>query len=476
MTSECLFYNSKLTLYNSVDSAAGLANEPGFIAWRDSSWGNALIRDTVRVVDGGSHAGTVPLEIATGGLSQTCHDFVVDSSLFSTCRANAFVGKDVLRSLQFHNTTFASRAGLAFVNLDYPLGPDLLMRHVTLYSGGAHAVEDAPSASAYSINAAGCITYSRLSSGTCNQQAVLVGLRTTDFGDSSLFFRSSGAGTSDSSHYAYDAGYCVTSSAAGARWFEPEFADTSWDSLDLRPSPCSYATMRGFWPDNYVGALTGTPGAASDLACEQGKLTVGLSWTWPCDGGATATYQLRRSISAIANEAQFQASTVVDSGDAGAPGTSGCLTATGLGSCTTYYFALRLANHGVSGAISNAPSVTTKCSGAEPLFCGEARRLPPDGGQRTHLLVPAIVSVRDHSVRIRVGFGSVEVGRVYEVDLFDVAGRRVGRAGRGVALGSRDSSEDDLALELPRGMRPGVAFVRLRVGAVAMARMVVFTP
>ncbi|KAF0107475.1 MAG: Ig-like domain-containing protein, partial [Anaerolineaceae bacterium] len=117
------------------------------------------------------------------------------------------------------------------------------------------------------------------------------------------------------------------------------------------------------------------PAAISDLAAVTGASTgsVNLSWTAPGDDGSTGTaasYLVRRSASAISDEAAWNAATPVTTGlpPPLAAGSPQSMTITGLTPGTTYFFAVRAQDEVPNlGGLSNSPSAQAKpVTPAEP--------------------------------------------------------------------------------------------------------------
>ena len=212
-----------------------------------------------------------------------------------------------------------------------------------------------------------------------------------------------------------------------------------------------------------------TPIGNLAAASPTGRHTVILNWTEPA---YAASYDLRYSSSTI-TEANFASASTFATGPVptGVAGTTACFTATGLVQCHTYYFAIKWTdNSGLLSGISNVPSATTRCSGAD-VFCsgdGLVTYNGPDDGSADRSMpfleapqpTPAV-----SAAEFRYQVGSGQVGGDLELAVFDVFGRRLRTLEHQAAAPGSHSVVWDLAAADGRRVGPGPYFVRLRVGA-----------
>ena len=124
-------------------------------------------------------------------------------------------------------------------------------------------------------------------------------------------------------------------------------------------------------PSATTAADTTPPDAVTDLAT--GTVTsssVALSWTAPGDDGATGTattYNLRYSTSPITVGNWASATPATGEPSPQAAGSAESFTVTGLGTATTYYFAIKTSDEVPNeSALSNVPSATTTVDGTPP--------------------------------------------------------------------------------------------------------------
>ena len=116
------------------------------------------------------------------------------------------------------------------------------------------------------------------------------------------------------------------------------------------------------------------PAAVSDLSVDgYGRHTLTVVWTAPGDdslAGTAAEYDLRYSTSPI-TEGNFEAAARAATPDPSEAGTPECVELWELGSCHSYYCALKTRDEaGNWSAMSNAASGATLCSGYQEVLCG----------------------------------------------------------------------------------------------------------
>lgn len=119
-------------------------------------------------------------------------------------------------------------------------------------------------------------------------------------------------------------------------------------------------------------SISTVPPRISDLIVIKGRTTLVLRWHAPADtdGGAVASYELKKSNMPI-TEANFESAETVVTGTPSAPGTYECAGLDDLPSCTLFYFAIKYQLHcGNWSPISSPPtSGSTKCSGSVEVEC-----------------------------------------------------------------------------------------------------------
>lgn len=260
-------------------------------------------------------------------------------------------------------------------------------------------------------------------------------------------------------------------------WANPAFADTSWDTIDLAPTTTPPGGCLP-WPNGYVGALPYRPAAITDLSVEGvGKTTAGVYWTSACHADDSPARWVLKSSTAPITAANFETATAADSGDVSATGIAQCGMARNLTRCQKYYFAVKVWSASGLSEVSNCPSATLHCSGSE-VECDQwlLRRPRTVANVPARIVLPSPLSLRSGlPIRFALEAGADEVGRAFVVELFDVAGRREALVGEGVV------SDGPQNLELPRApggieLRPGVHFLRARIGDRRIVRTLVLTP
>ncbi len=235
----------------------------------------------------------------------------------------------------------------------------------------------------------------------------------------------------------------------------------------------------------HVGYAQGTvpdltpPSATSTLAALVGRSTAAVSWTAPGDDagvGTAAGYDLRLSTSPI-TVANFSSATPIATDSPGPAGTRECASVRGLSPCTTYYFALKAVDEaGNWSDLSNVPHPRTRCTGSFEVMCAEdgfrARGVTAEGeADELSLGAPRPNPSRD-AVRMDYILPSLAKDAPYELEVFDVTGRRLTRLAGGATRAGHYTAAWDLRDAAGARVARGLYFVRLRLGPAVCVRTV----
>lgn len=201
-----------------------------------------------------------------------------------------------------------------------------------------------------------------------------------------------------------------------------------------------------------------------------------LNWVVPSSHpqyGLPANFDVRYSLNPI-TEANFSSASPALVVAAQPPGTVQCQEVDFLGSCKTYYFAVRTRYQcGVWSLISNTPTGTTRCSGNTFVIC--------DGGLAKAVAeLPTTVEFRapwpnpaERMCSMEFAVPNEQRGEDLEILVFDLAGRQVRSLQRGPAVAGRSRVEWDLRTDDGAAVAPGAYFVRFRLGAVVEKRTLI---
>jgi hypothetical protein len=215
----------------------------------------------------------------------------------------------------------------------------------------------------------------------------------------------------------------------------------------------------------------------SDLAvCATYKNCILVGWTSP----NALNVEVRYATSAITNCSYSSANSAgTMSAD---PGHLQQLYISGLTQGHTYYFAVKSQDPNYNwSAISNDPSGTTPTYGSScnyNLLCsGDGFRAKPAPSEpvadlRYDLSRPVPNPAGDRSL-IGYSIPAGLMGETLDLAIFDVAGRRITTLAHGTAQPGRFEAQWDLRGEGGQRARPGMFFVRLRVGASQLNRTIV---
>jgi hypothetical protein len=450
---------------------------------RDSTWGCHFTRDTI-LVPPGSVPGHTEVRLAAHGSVEDFHNTCrnrFESLFVMNYPTDAVFFQDMPFADTLQGCVFASGTASAFLLNDdnqAEVGPvNMVFRHNTLYGVNSLVMtlktSIADIGSVYRSN----IVYST-SSPDCGSSETMARMGEVQpaLADSNLYF--SAVPQADSSFATQsEGGLCHTPSgfSPGSAWATPLFADSTWNGFDGSLGSGSWA-VNSRWADGYVGARTGPPWPVRDLFTERtGNTTAVLAWTEPQRLGAIgATWELRRANSPIRTNADFQRATFVAQGAATGPGTPECLALSQLAPCTSYHFAVRIADAYGSSSVEASAQVSTRCEFASEVECPLDRLSVPVGCGRRAILGPSLVhlGVADASA-VGVQFADEDQGRAYRLELFDLLGRRLATLAEGVAGARSGSRLEPLSTH---GLRPGVAFLRLEVGGATLRRTLVLVP
>lgn len=221
------------------------------------------------------------------------------------------------------------------------------------------------------------------------------------------------------------------------------------------------------------------PSTVSSLTLGRGTHTVTASWSESGDDGASGTptsFDLRYSKSNIITDCDFVGATQFGPPGGWTPQTAGggeCITIDGMDACSTYYFAVKIVDEACNwSALSNVPHLTTRCASLIEVDCGNGNR------GEDELISPPLELNAATPNPVRSGFKvsftvpSSMVGTEYDLALYDVAGRRLGLLGHGIAVLGSQVVESSLA-QLPEAIPSGVYFTRLRIGATILSRVAI---
>lgn len=228
------------------------------------------------------------------------------------------------------------------------------------------------------------------------------------------------------------------------------------------------------------------PSAIGSLAALAGRYMVKLTWTAPGEDGSfgTATaYDVRYMEGGTISEANWASATqYLDEPAPTSAGTSQCMVVEELSGCTQYSFAVKTQDaSGQWSAISNVKSVTTKCSGSQVYTCDGGASAQPawdeDADQVTKL---ALGTSRPNPIRtegsITYAIPADAQGETLDLAIFDVTGRRTATLATGVAVAGLHRVNWSLGSNGAERVRPGVYFLRLRVGERTLSRAVQVVP
>ncbi len=229
---------------------------------------------------------------------------------------------------------------------------------------------------------------------------------------------------------------------------------------DDRAVTSIYANQQALSPLAEVGS------AVSGLHVEAtGPHSIKVNWTGLDDDptyGAALYYDVRWATSPN----DFLGATPVGKTSNIGGGETHCATAIQLQPCTSYYLLVRAVYE--CGRVSPVASVqgTTACSGLDVMCVdGGASARPVDAPDDALPLVFALGAVRPNPSRagctVEYAVPASMDGAPVDASLFDVSGRRV----RVLAEGTAQPGRHVLSIGREAGLRAGVYFLRLRVGA-----------
>lgn len=218
------------------------------------------------------------------------------------------------------------------------------------------------------------------------------------------------------------------------------------------------------------------PAAVTDLTPMLAKYQGVVQWTAPGDDGnegRAARYDVRYSTSPI-TAGNFASATPFYAGVPGIPGTEECADIDGLSSCTWYYFALKTRDDRWNWSpISNLPSFKSQCKWNLDLTCAN---LSATVGVGDVPGAPALSVTSQNPVRseLRLNFAvpASSEGTSFDVDVFDVQGRRVARLSHGRAEAGFHDLSWDLVSENGTRVKSGVYFIHMTVGQTALSQKV----
>lgn len=258
--------NSFIDTYMEVECWGAENGEQFVQGIRDSSANNTFLRDSIRIgmtskrsrrcllSQSGTFAGT-----ATPNYWINC-DY---RSFHETATDNAFEWQDGTGGL-CQNTVFASRMGRALAFPGSATTPGLVLRHVTVYSGGQQAFRydhtTNPTGSRFNGMAIIARTTQTCGTGTALYKIETLGAFASSdsnafyAADTAYSFVKAGGGTTC---YTPAAWRTATSNDLASRSFVLAggvVTDTTWATLDLRPAASS-TLVSALFPDGYAGAF-----------------------------------------------------------------------------------------------------------------------------------------------------------------------------------------------------------------------------
>lgn len=220
----------------------------------------------------------------------------------------------------------------------------------------------------------------------------------------------------------------------------------TFDSNGIRPAPpILVAEHEG---GNHSAVVYVTPSGADSLI------------------GKGAEYDLRRSLTTIANESDYASATQV-SGEP-APSCSGGydqINVSTLGNCKTYYFAVKMRDaYGNWSAMSNVDYVDTFCSG---------------GFSDNPGIVPVVFELGTPRPNPTAGSSTISFGiagdqahKTLDLSIYDAAGRRVKSLRHELAVPGRYDTAWDRTRDNGTRASAGIYFVRLNVGGEQRTRTI----
>jgi hypothetical protein len=232
------------------------------------------------------------------------------------------------------------------------------------------------------------------------------------------------------------------------------------------------------WPDLVP------PGAVTDLSPDfVGQNEFGVFWTAPGDDGSVGTansYDLRIATFDITEQNFESATPVSDPPSPAAAGTPQSYSFTGLFACTQYRVALKTCDESGWSPLSNVITVSTMCSGGgggggpclDPRPCPIASPIESATSLPQATELSSSNPVRGPGV-VRYGIPASHAGRPFDVSVFDLAGARARTLAQGTASPGRFVASWDLRSDTGDRARPGVYFIRFRIGAESLRRSVV---
>ena len=225
-----------------------------------------------------------------------------------------------------------------------------------------------------------------------------------------------------------------------------------------------------------ITSVYAKPGTVNDLVITQFSMnprSVTLSWTPP---GGVLTYSLRKRLGAPITEANFATSTIISDQIPGSQGQY--IVSNGLSGNGFWHFAIRgTDNVGNTSCVSNNDCI--KFSPAPAALCNDDGKPMPPSEQTAPtselaIAVDAPLTNRGHDP-IRVDFAvPVDLaGAAYELDVFDVTGKRIAKLASGVAVPGDQRVTWDRSQKSGRRLAAGVYIVRLQVGSEAITQRIV---
>lgn len=224
------------------------------------------------------------------------------------------------------------------------------------------------------------------------------------------------------------------------------------------------------------------PATITNLTASAGRYMVKLGWTAPGEDGAfgTATsYDARVITGSSLTEANWASATSVSVPTPSVAGTSECAIVSPLNGCTQYSFGIKTRDAaGNWSALSNVKTVTTKCSGGLSYECGGA--IAQEVIEESVSLPLSLGRMQPNPVRngsrFTYAIPNESAGEAFDLGIFDVGGRRVTSLASGAAVPGLHDAGWSLQSDAGSRVRPGVYFVRLRVGSTTMSHPVQVSP